>query len=279
MDFDDLLFRCVNLFELFEEVRDRYRRSFRHVLVDEYQDTNRAQYRWLQLLTRGAPQPLRGRRRRPVDLRLPRRRHPQHPRLRERLPGRRGRQARAELPLDADDPQRVERGDRQQPRSARTSRSGRELGEGDPVHVRELEDEHAEARFVVSEIERLVDAGRVARRDRRLLPHQRAEPRARGHAGALRRRLPGDRRHALLRARGDQGRARLPDAAREPGRHGRVRARRELAAARHRRTPRRRGWSATRTRSASRSGTWRPSPRRFPASRPRRSRRSGASCR
>ena len=51
MDFDDLLFRCVNLFELFEEVRDRYRRSFRHVLVDEYQDTNRAQYRWLQLLS------------------------------------------------------------------------------------------------------------------------------------------------------------------------------------------------------------------------------------
>jgi DNA helicase II / ATP-dependent DNA helicase PcrA len=51
MDFDDLLFRCVNLFELFDEVRDRYRRSFRHVLVDEYQDTNRAQYRWLQLLT------------------------------------------------------------------------------------------------------------------------------------------------------------------------------------------------------------------------------------
>jgi ATP-dependent DNA helicase UvrD/PcrA len=51
VDFDDLLFRCVNLFELFEEVRNRYRRSFRHVLVDEYQDTNRAQYRWLQLLT------------------------------------------------------------------------------------------------------------------------------------------------------------------------------------------------------------------------------------
>ncbi|MGH2761811.1 MAG: UvrD-helicase domain-containing protein [Thermoleophilaceae bacterium] len=50
MDFDDLLFRCVNLFELFDEVRDRYRRAFRHVLVDEYQDTNGAQYRWLQLL-------------------------------------------------------------------------------------------------------------------------------------------------------------------------------------------------------------------------------------
>ncbi len=51
MDFDDLLFRAVNLFELYEEVRNRYRRSFRFVLVDEYQDTNRAQYRWLQLLT------------------------------------------------------------------------------------------------------------------------------------------------------------------------------------------------------------------------------------
>ena len=44
MDFDDLLFRCVNLFELFPEVLNRYRQSFRHVLVDEYQDTNRAQY-------------------------------------------------------------------------------------------------------------------------------------------------------------------------------------------------------------------------------------------
>ena len=50
MDFDDLLFRSVNLFELFPEVLERYRRSFRHVLVDEYQDTNHAQYRWLQLL-------------------------------------------------------------------------------------------------------------------------------------------------------------------------------------------------------------------------------------
>src|SRR5919198_2510188 len=50
MDFDDLLFRCVNLFELFPEVLRRYSEQFRWVLVDEYQDTNRAQYRWLQLL-------------------------------------------------------------------------------------------------------------------------------------------------------------------------------------------------------------------------------------
>src|SRR5437763_7170380 len=51
MDFDDLLVRCVDLLRLFPEVAERYRQAFRFVLVDEYQDTNRAQYRWLQLLT------------------------------------------------------------------------------------------------------------------------------------------------------------------------------------------------------------------------------------
>ncbi len=50
MDFDDLLVRSVNVLELFQEVRDRYATNFRFVLVDEYQDTNAAQYRWLQLL-------------------------------------------------------------------------------------------------------------------------------------------------------------------------------------------------------------------------------------
>src|SRR5947209_12555039 len=50
MDFDDLLVRAVNVLELFPEVRERYTTGFRHVLVDEYQDTNHAQYRWLQLL-------------------------------------------------------------------------------------------------------------------------------------------------------------------------------------------------------------------------------------
>ena len=50
MDFDDLLVRTVNLLELFEDVRERYRKAFRWVLVDEYQDTNRVQYRLLQLI-------------------------------------------------------------------------------------------------------------------------------------------------------------------------------------------------------------------------------------
>jgi superfamily I DNA/RNA helicase len=51
MDFDDLLFRAVDVLTMFQEVRDRYTASFAHVLVDEYQDTNHAQYRWLKLLT------------------------------------------------------------------------------------------------------------------------------------------------------------------------------------------------------------------------------------
>src|SRR3954451_1271886 len=50
MDFDDLLVRAVNVLELFPEVRERYQSAFQHILVDEYQDTNHAQYRWLQLL-------------------------------------------------------------------------------------------------------------------------------------------------------------------------------------------------------------------------------------
>ena len=44
LDFDDILMFTVDLFATFPEVRETYRRRFRHVLVDEYQDTNHAQY-------------------------------------------------------------------------------------------------------------------------------------------------------------------------------------------------------------------------------------------
>ncbi|MEZ5087000.1 MAG: UvrD-helicase domain-containing protein [Tessaracoccus sp.] len=44
LDFDDLIMTTVNLFQAFPDVREKYRRRFRHVLVDEYQDTNTAQY-------------------------------------------------------------------------------------------------------------------------------------------------------------------------------------------------------------------------------------------
>ena len=158
MDFDDLLFRCVNLFELFPEVRDRYRRSFRHVLVDEYQDTNRAQYRWLQLLAE------------------------EHRNLcvvgddDQSIYRFRGADIRNILDFEDDFPDAQVVKLEQNYRSTQTilnasnavisnnrARKDKflwsELGEGEPVHVRELEDEHAEARFVVSEIERLVDEG------------------------------------------------------------------------------------------------------------------------
>jgi DNA helicase II / ATP-dependent DNA helicase PcrA len=158
MDFDDLLFRCVNLFELFPEVRDRYRRSFRHVLVDEYQDTNRAQYRWLQLLCE------------------------EHRNLAvvgdddQSVYSWRGADIQNILGFERDYPDAHVVKLEQNYRSTQTilsaangviannrSRKAKtlwsDLGEGDPVHVRELDDEHAEARFVVAEIERLVDEG------------------------------------------------------------------------------------------------------------------------
>jgi DNA helicase-2/ATP-dependent DNA helicase PcrA len=51
VDFDDLLLRTVDLLERVPEVLAVYRARWRFVLVDEYQDTNRAQYRMIQLLT------------------------------------------------------------------------------------------------------------------------------------------------------------------------------------------------------------------------------------
>src|SRR5690606_25748479 len=51
-DFDDLIGQTVYLFRAFPEVADTYRRRFRHILVDEYQDTNAAQYALIHELTR-----------------------------------------------------------------------------------------------------------------------------------------------------------------------------------------------------------------------------------
>ena len=50
MDFDDLIMRTVLLFRSRPETLRRYRQKFRHILVDEYQDTNYAQYRLVQIL-------------------------------------------------------------------------------------------------------------------------------------------------------------------------------------------------------------------------------------
>jgi len=56
MDFDDLIMVTVNLFQALPEVAEQYRRRFRQVLVDEYQDTNHAQYVLIrELVSGGAP--------------------------------------------------------------------------------------------------------------------------------------------------------------------------------------------------------------------------------
>ncbi len=173
MDFDDLLFRTVNLLELFEESRERYASSFRHVLVDEYQDTNHAQYRFLQLLVGGGRQePARGERVRLEG----------HRNLAvvgddaQSIYSFRNADIRNILDFQEDFPDARVVKLEQNYRSTETilsaanavianNRGGiakrlwSELGTGEPLHVRELDDEHAEARFVVGEIERLVDEG------------------------------------------------------------------------------------------------------------------------
>ncbi len=50
MDFDDIIVNTVNLLEKYSDVREYYQKKFRYIMVDEYQDTNHAQYRLTELL-------------------------------------------------------------------------------------------------------------------------------------------------------------------------------------------------------------------------------------
>lgn len=168
MDFDDLLVRTVNVLELFPEVRRRYAEAFRHVMVDEYQDTNHVQYRLLQLLTGGG-----------ADGRLADYGHRNLVVVgddSQSIYGFRGADIRNILDFEDSYPDATVVKLEQNYRSTQTvldaanavirnNRGQREkelwteLGIGDPIKVRELEDEHAEARYVAGEIERLVDEG------------------------------------------------------------------------------------------------------------------------
>jgi DNA helicase-2/ATP-dependent DNA helicase PcrA len=167
MDFDDLLFRTVNLLELFEDVRDRYSSAFAHVLVDEYQDTNYAQYRLLALLAGGDRRATAVRNLAVVGDDS------------QSIYSFRGAEIRNILDFQEDFPDARVIKLEQNYRSTQTilsaanavianNRGGiakrlwSELGAGEQVHLRTLDDEHAEARFVVGEIERLLDEG-VAR--------------------------------------------------------------------------------------------------------------------
>src|ERR1700730_10777852 len=158
MDFDDLLVRAVNVLELFPEVRERYQQAFRYVLVDEYQDTNHAQYRWLTLLA--------GERRNLAVVGDDA----------QSIYGFRGADIRNILDFGQDFPDAHVVKLEQNYRSTQTILSAAnaviahnrdqgakdlwtELGEGDPIKVRMLADEHAEARYVLSAVEGLLEEG------------------------------------------------------------------------------------------------------------------------
>jgi len=195
MDFDDLMARTVDLFERYPDVRERYRRSFKHVLVDEYQDTNPAQYRFLQLLCMddpmhqagpsggGAGRDAQGAGEDTNALTAPLAgEEPGHRNLMvvgddaQSIYGFRSADIRNILDFEDDFPDaeviKLEQNYRstqhildaanglighnsnQRPKHLFT-----EEGEGDDVRVRALPDDHAEARWVVSEIERLAGEG------------------------------------------------------------------------------------------------------------------------
>ncbi|MDQ3121998.1 MAG: UvrD-helicase domain-containing protein, partial [Actinomycetota bacterium] len=158
VDFDDMLMLTVQVFERFPEALAHWQKSFRYILVDEYQDTNHAQYRLLQLL--GA----------------------EHGNVcavgdqDQSVYGFRGADIRNITEFESDFPgthvvtlEQNYRSTNSILRAANavieqnTERKPKhlfsDLGEGEPVHVVELEDEHSEARFVAAEIAGLIDQG------------------------------------------------------------------------------------------------------------------------
>ena len=159
MDFDDLLMKVVNLFELFPKVLQHYRRTFRYVMIDEYQDTNHAQYRIANLLAG------------------------EHGNLAvvgdddQSIYSWRGADIRNILEFERDHPEakviRLEQNYRSTEAILQVAnavvannreRKGKDLwtsrGSGTLVEVVEVNDERAEAQFVASEIQKLLEGER-----------------------------------------------------------------------------------------------------------------------
>ena len=158
MDFDDMLMVTVQVFERFPEALERWRKAFRYVLVDEYQDTNHAQYRLLQLLA--------GEHRNLCAVGDPD----------QSIYAFRGADIRNIMEFEHDFGETrtiaLEQNYRstnsilgaanaviEHNRERKPKRLFSELGEGVPVEVIEVEDEHAEARFVAARIAALVEEG------------------------------------------------------------------------------------------------------------------------
>jgi DNA helicase-2/ATP-dependent DNA helicase PcrA len=158
VDFDDLLMLTVEVLERFPEAMTRWQKAFRYVLVDEYQDTNHAQYRLLQLLA--------GQHRNVFAVGDPD----------QSIYAFRGADIRNILEFERDfgggrlialeqnyrstnSILRAANSVIAQNRERKPKNLWSELGEGDPVRVVEVEDEHAEARFVAAEVAALIEEG------------------------------------------------------------------------------------------------------------------------
>jgi DNA helicase-2/ATP-dependent DNA helicase PcrA len=158
VDFDDLLMLTVEVLERFPDAGARWRKAFRYVLVDEYQDTNHAQYRLLQLLAAehknvcavGDPDQsiyaFRG-----AD-------------IRNVLEFERDFAGSRTIALEQNYRStntilRAANGVIQNNRERKEKNLWSELGDGDPVRVLEVEDEHAEARFVAAEVAQAIEEG------------------------------------------------------------------------------------------------------------------------
>jgi DNA helicase-2/ATP-dependent DNA helicase PcrA len=158
VDFDDMLMLTVDVLQRFPEARERWAKAFRYVLVDEYQDTNHAQYVLLQLLA-GEHQNL-------MAVGDPD----------QSIYAFRGADIRNIMEFERDFPNTKVIPLEQNYRSTNSilqaanelishNRERKEknlwsdLGEGDAVRIVETEDEHSEARFVAAEIAGLIDGG------------------------------------------------------------------------------------------------------------------------
>ncbi len=158
VDFDDLLMLTVEVFERFPEARERWQKAFRYVLVDEYQDTNHAQYRLLQLLggehgnvCAVGDQDQSVYSFRSADIR-------NIIEFEKDFPG----TQIVTLEQNYRSTNTILRAANsliEQNRERKPKRLFSDLGEGEPVRAIEVEDEHSEARYVASEIASLVGGG------------------------------------------------------------------------------------------------------------------------
>ena len=158
VDFDDMLMLTVDVLERFPEAREKWQTAFRYILVDEYQDTNHAQYRLLQLLAEkhmnvcavGDPdQSIFAFRGADINNILDFERDFRSTRtiaLEQNYRSTNSILGAANAVIDHN-------------RERKPKVLFSELGEGEPVRVVEVEDEHAEARFVAAAIAGLVEQG------------------------------------------------------------------------------------------------------------------------